>query len=569
MSTFRTTHLVPFHFICLIAASMLFAWGAAPQQRALAHEGHDHGAAPPPLPTSVKPRVTVHSDVYELVAVANEGRLTIFLDRYSDNAPVADATIEVLAGAETVKAELQSDSTYRAAVPGLDTPGRHELVFNILAKEGDDLLAGTLEVFPPDAGTAAGPLIDGRTPWWPTNASSLGVGHLALIAAAALGLGFAIGRGTKRKSIAGLAAAALVFPAGDYRAHAHQGHGPTPSPSPESLSGDVPRRLPDGSVFLPKPSQRLLTVRTEIAVEEEAASTATLVGRIITDPNRSGIVQSIGGGLVSAPPSGLPRLGQAVKAGETLATVTRGIPLEDQSTLAERGRELEGQILLSEQRLTRLNRLSSDAVARAQIDDVALEIANLKKRLQTLGETKIQPEVLVAPIDGIISASRVVAGQVVQAQDVLYQIVDPESLWVEALVFDQIDPGAISGAVAVVGEGERVELRLEGRGRTLQNQAIVLHFSIRNAPAGAVIGMPVTVLARDIRRHKGVLLPRDAVVLGAAGESTVWQHIDPERFIARQVRVEPFDGERVLVTGGISPTDRIVVHGAELLSQVR
>ena len=41
---------------------------------------------------------------------------------------------------------------------------------------------------------------------------------------------------------------------------------------------------------------------------------------------------------------------------------------------------------------------------------------------------------LRAPIDGVIAASRVVAGQVVQAQDLLFQIVDPASLWVEASI---------------------------------------------------------------------------------------------------------------------------------------
>ena len=66
-----------------------------------------------------------------------------------------------------------------------------------------------------------------------------------------------------------------------------------------------------------------------------------------------------------------------------------------------------------------------------------------------------------------------------------------------------------------------------------------------------------------------MLLPREALVRGASGETVVWEHAEPERFVVRQVRSEPFDGQRVLVTGGIKAGDRIVVHGAELLSQVR
>ena len=35
------------------------------------------------------------------------------------------------------------------------------------------------------------------------------------------------------------------------------------------------------------------------------------------------------------------------------------------------------------------------------------------------------------------------------------------------------------------------------------------------------------------------------------------------------VRVEPLDGERVLIAAGLEPGKRIVAQGAELLDQVR
>lgn len=528
----------------------------------VAHEGHDHGPQAPPLPVSVKPRISAHSDAYEVVAIANGGRLTIFLDRYADNTPVTDARIEILAGSATVVGEPQGDSTYRAAVPAIEAPGKHALIFNIQHKDGDDLLEGTLEI--PSAPSAATlPPAAPQAAAWSTMA-------LLLTGAAALVAGIAIGGGLRRRVtlsalLLALAGAHLApTPAG-----AHEGHEPSPAPSADSLAGDVPRRLPDGSVFLPKPGQRLLSVRTQLAVEGEANRTATLVGRIIADPNRSGVVQSINGGRVGASASGLPQLGATVSAGQELAVVTPALPLADQSTLAEKGRELEGQILLAEQKLGRLSRLQAGNVPRSQIEDTELEIENLKRRLATLRATRIQPETLTAPIDGIISASRAVAGQVVQAQDVLFQIVDPKGLWVEALVFDQLDPGAIVSATAVTPDGKRMELAFRGRGRALQQQAVVLQFSIPQAVASAAIGLPVTVIARKADTLKGMLLPRDAVVRGAGGESIVWQHVDPERFVQRQVRVEPFDGALVLVTAGIAAKDRIVVHGAELLSQVR
>ncbi len=543
-----------------LALGLALVLSSAGGELASAHEGHDHGPPAPALPATLKPRIAVHSDTYELVAIANGQQLTIYLDRYASNTPVPDARIEIMAGLATLDAAAQPDSTFRATLPDLDKPGRHELVFNIQHKDGDDLLAGTLEVKAPGAATANG-----------SNQQSGGwsLTTLILIGLGALAVGLALGRSSRLRVavIAGAAVSSLLISAPDLAAH--EGHDPSPVPSTESLTGDQPRRLADGSVFLPKPSQRLLSIRTELASEGSASKSITLVGRIISNPDRAGVVQSINGGRVEPLASGLPRLGQTVTAGQPLITVVPALPLADQSTLAERGRELEGQIRLGEQRLARLSRLTTGNVPRGQVEDVELEISNTRQRLSGLREARLQPETLVAPIDGIVSASRVVAGQVVQAQDILFQIVDPQSLWVEALVFDQLEPGVIAGATAVMADGQRMELKLEGRGRALQQQAVVLQFSIADPPANTVLGLPVTVIARRAETISGMLLPRDAVVRGSGGETIVWQHVDPERFVGRQVRFEPFDGASILVTGGIGPKDRIVVHGAELLSQVR
>ncbi len=506
----------------------------------------------------------MQTDAYEIVAVATGSQLTIFLDRYGSNVPVTDAKIEIVSGPDTVAAEARPDGSFRASVKGLEVPGPHDLIFNVSHKDGDDLLAGTLNVSAVVAAPAAilqdpKPVSNGFI-----NDPRLWIAAVALLAG--ILIGFVLG-GRRAATLSFLLMASLAYSPPD--ASAHEGHEASPAPSGEALAGDVPRRLADGSVFLPKASQRLMTVRTQLAIEGEANRGATLVGRIISDPNRSGVVQSIAGGRVSPAEAGLPRLGQSVKKGETLATVVPAIPIADQSTIAEKQRELEGAMLLAEQKLARFNRLGPNISPRSQIEDTELEISNLKRRSESLRETKILPEVLTAPIDGIISASRVVAGQVVQGQDILFQIVDPEGLWVEALVFDQLDPGAITEASAVGPDNAVMALKYVGRGRSLQQQAVQLQFAIENPPASVALGMPVTVYAKKAQTLRGMLLPRDAVVRSAGGEMIVWQHLDPERFVPRPVRIEPFDGEQVLITAGISAKDRIVVHGAELLAQVR
>jgi cobalt-zinc-cadmium efflux system membrane fusion protein len=46
-----------------------------------------------------------------------------------------------------------------------------------------------------------------------------------------------------------------------------------------AATGNGPRRMPDGSVFLPKPSQRQLAVRTQVTEEKSLPQTVELNGR--------------------------------------------------------------------------------------------------------------------------------------------------------------------------------------------------------------------------------------------------------------------------------------------------
>lgn len=83
------------------------------------------------------------------------------------------------------------------------------------------------------------------------------------------------------------------------------------------------------------------------------------------------------------------------------------------------------------------------------------------------------------------------------------------------------------------------------------------------------IGTPVLVLVETRDKHKGIILPPAAVVRNPAGQAIVWQHTGAERFVPLLVKVEPIDGRSVAVVAGLLENKRVVVTGAELLSQVR
>ncbi len=230
-------------------------------------------------------------------------------------------------------------------------------------------------------------------------------------------------------------------------------------------------------MFLPKPTQRLLAIRTRILETDTARSADQLIGRIIADPNRSGLVQSTIGGRIQAASGGIPILGQHVKKGQVLGYVEPAFAPIDASDVRQTAGDLAQRIAVLDARIARQKRLVNSGVANpASLEDLEIEREGLEARRRELEKSRVEPEALIAPVDGVIADVRVVAGQVVTASDTLMNILDPGSLWVEAISFDEHSDLTGRRATARVGEGKVLELSFVGRGRTLQQQASVLQF---------------------------------------------------------------------------------------------
>jgi RND family efflux transporter MFP subunit len=538
-----------------------------------AHEGHDHGAPAAPVMTTGSPRIALHSDTYELVGVLRGAGLTLFLDRYAGNEPVVDARIAVTIGASGDAVAMPiPDGTYLLSSDQLVGTGPLELVFAITHPQGDDLLIGTLERPAAPAASAAdgGALPKLQAASLPIAGKQVPVLYLASGGALAFGLLLGVGLRSARPAIPTIGLVVLLLIAGTALATAHEGHDHGEAAKAALPGGDAPRRLADGAVFAPKVTQRLLGVRTQVTRPEEARKTLAMAGRVIADPNRSGQVQSITGGRIVAPEAGLPRLGQIVRRGDVLATVEQAVPQADRTTIAERVGEIEQQIAMVETRLKRLRGLAERAIApQSQVIDAETELAGLMRRREIVGRIRIEPEVLRAPLDGVVTAVRVVAGQVVGSQDVLFQVLDPGGLWVEALSYGDVDLSQLGGASALLPGGQPLSLSFRGFGRALQQQATLVQFAVEDAPATLAIGQPLRVTAQNGASVSGIIVPRDAVVRGSNGEALVWRHTDPERFEAKPVRTEPFDAARLVIRAGIATGERIVVRGAEHLNQIR
>ncbi len=371
-------------------------------------------------------------------------------------------------------------------------------------------------------------------------------------------------------------ATALVCATNGALAHGGEDHSQDKGKGPVAATGrgageagysTAPQRLSDGSLFVPKPVQRQLGLRTQPVRIGELAATIELNGKVIPDPDTSGRVQASFAGSIVPGPRGMPTPGRKVARGETLAYLRPvASAIERGNQMAQRA-ELEAQLAIAEARVVRFEQLEG-AVPQKEIDAARIERDALKKRHAFVSASIDTAEPLLAPAAGVISASNVVAGQVVDAKEVLFDIVDPSHLAVEALAYDAGIAATLTSASALA-EQTALELKFVGGGRQLREQALPLLFRIVATNSMVAVGQPVKVIVHTAHEIKGAAAPRSALTRVGAGDTAVWVHAEAERYVARRVRYQSLDASTIAIIDGLHEGDRVVVEGAGLLSQIR
>jgi multidrug efflux pump subunit AcrA (membrane-fusion protein) len=549
--------------------------------------GHDHGhETAPDSVADFAPRLESAGSEVELVATAEGRKLTIYLDRLETNEPVDEATIEVSGeGLKAQSAARVEEGVYTLEADWVAEPGTKALTFVVATADAADLLNGTLEIpqhspMETAAGSSLSALL-ARAEFW------LIVGLAALFGFV---LAFAFrparppseeGRAADTRSpsqdnvvrhkklarvvFLALGLSALLSTAAE--AGSDHDHGDVARAT--SIGGDRPHKLPDGDVFVPKSTQRLLRVRTSLAAETETQAAAELVGTIIADPASEGRVQSPMDGKIELADGKAAFVGQTVKAGDLMALLSPTMPVYERGYLEQLAAEVDGKFRIAQQRLRRLQNISEGYVAQREIEDTLTELDALREQKHVLEPKSGQKIELRAPVSGTVSVANVRPGHVVNTGDTLFQIVDPARLWVEAIASSEHDVGVGGAASAIAGSGRPLPLTYVGRSPALRQHARQLFFKVESEAETLAIGEVVKVSVQTGAPVHGILLPEDAVVRGPNGLPYVWEKVSAERFRPRPVTTRPLAGTSLLLTAGLESGTRVVVEGAELINQIR
>jgi hypothetical protein len=109
------------------------------------------------------PRFETFTEMFELVGNLSGGQLSFLIDRYETNEPVLNASLEVEYKGMKTKAKFDADIGDYAIVDkkfleAVSKPGKHALLFTLVAGDDSDLMEATLEVGAYDAHAHTAPM---------------------------------------------------------------------------------------------------------------------------------------------------------------------------------------------------------------------------------------------------------------------------------------------------------------------------------------------------------------------------------------------------------------------------
>ncbi len=263
------------------------------------------------------------------------------------------------------------------------------------------------------------------------------------------------------------------------------------------------------------------------------------------------------------------RLGDHVKKGQPLVTLSSAVMAEAQGALIIAARDWQRVRKLSSEMLSEQRRLES-RVAFQQAWAKLLAYGMTAEQIQKLARNEDVSRAdgrfdLLSPQDGTIIQGRFVVGQMVQPGDLLFEITDESRVWVEAHT-DPIQAGKVrknasarilAGGKWLPGRVIQVHHALDAATRTLQVRIEVPNPEDRLHP-GQFVTARITVGSGG---RPVLTLPLEAVLRSPDGDWQVFVEKEPGKFEPVEVELaRQLPG--IAVIEGLAPGTRVVTRGA-------
>ena len=359
---------------------------------------------------------------------------------------------------------------------------------------------------------------------------------------------------------------------------------------------------PTGTVKFLMEQQWLIRMKLAQAEQQTLARQITSTGRVIPAQHNQAVVAPPVGGIISG--GQLPRVGQQVKKGQTLAVLTQRptaaegaqiaagnaqLRIEQSRIDGERRRLIqvanEAQVRLNQakiefERAQRLYDRKAYSLRQLQAAEADYKAAQASLAAATeqakalegsegrLGGIGIATSYAVsAPISGtVVKVSKAIGEQVSPGEQII-EIVNLDTVWVEAPIFER-DLSFISRQAKPVFTTSAYP-GVEFSGTILdigavideQSRAATVTFEVPNRNRMLRIGMQANARLDAGEDNEALIIPKEAV-LDNEGKKIVYVLLSGEEFQRREVTTGDEYGKKVAVLSGLQPGERVVTQGA-------
>ena len=303
-------------------------------------------------------------------------------------------------------------------------------------------------------------------------------------------------------------------------------------------------------------------------------------GRLVWDEDRTVRVFSPLGGRVQ---SIAVRLGQAVRAGQTLAVVAA----PELGMAQSEARKAEQDDVLAQKNLARITELLEAGVApakdlqtaQAEAGRAAAERSRTVSRLKLYGASSGQVDqrfVLATPISGVVVERNLNPGQEVrpdsQSDKGLFVVSDPTRLWF-VLDVAEGDVGAVRpGAEVQIGATMLGEDTITGKITSVadfvdpQTRTVKVRGTIENPGRRVKAELYVTAELK-VAATRGFVVPTKAVYLRGE-QHYAFVDAGDGRYVRKPVRLGPTSNGHQVVLEGLAAGENVVVEGNLLLERL-
>jgi RND family efflux transporter MFP subunit len=319
-----------------------------------------------------------------------------------------------------------------------------------------------------------------------------------------------------------------------------------------------------------EPPPVLLGPENFVTVRETTLATGPMISGALTAVREAEMRAETGGSVREA----RVQAGERVKPGTVLARLddtairdahlsARAAARSAEVALADARRDLE-----RDERLYQAGAVSEREVERSRIAVTNSEaaMADARARLASAQE-QLEKTTVRAPFAGIVSEREVSSGDVVQIGALLYTVIDPSQMQLEATVpADQLQALKVGTPVefTVAGYGDR---RFQGRIDRINpavdpaTRQVRVYVSIPNPDQGLVAGL-FTEGRVESQRKRAAAIPFTA--LDPRGTSSEVLRLDGARVrrVPVQLGIRDLTAELVEVVSGLTPGDTVLLGSA-------